>query len=422
MIGDPLLTAEERSYREEASRAIRALIPADLPERMDRNEILYPKEYLRAMAKHGYLGVPLPRELNGGGRDILSDALVNELAGYWGSAALACCRSFTTHGGWILWRYGTTYLHAHYLRPTLAGEKFVCQALTEPGAGSDAAAIRTRAERRGKTYVLTGEKRFVDGAQSVDYIIVAAKVREGGRDSIAMFCVDTDRPGYVIKEVQTDWMGFRGLGSSWIAFERLEIPAENRIGEEAEGWKILMEELAVERVVATRAQLGQALRALTIAANYAEHRETFAKRLRDHQWIAFQVAELAAKLDAAALLNTRAARLLDRGLGKEARLEVAMAKLVGAETAWEVADASLQILGGIGYTKKYPLERILRDVRASRLTAGSTEMMRAIIQHVAFDRLRDPAFRGEFVGNELEGSPITRDQSLQLGEERREGA
>jgi alkylation response protein AidB-like acyl-CoA dehydrogenase len=171
MIGDPLLSPEERAYRDQASQAISALIPPDLPERMDRNEILYPKEYLKEMAKRRYLGVPVPAALNGGGRDILSDALVNEQAGYWGSAALACCRSFTSHGGVILWKYGSPYLHDHYLRPTLAGEKFVCQALTEPGAGSDAAAIQTTAERRGKTYILNGQKRFIDGAQSVDYII-----------------------------------------------------------------------------------------------------------------------------------------------------------------------------------------------------------------------------------------------------------
>jgi alkylation response protein AidB-like acyl-CoA dehydrogenase len=404
MIGDRQLSPEESSYREEASRAIRALIPPDLPERMDRNEILYPTDYLRAMAKHHYLGVQVPRELNGGGLTILHDALVNELAGYWGSATLACARSFTSHGGYILWKYGSPHLHDQYLRPTLAGERFVCQALTEPGAGSDAAAIETRAERRGKSYVLNGQKRFIDGAQSVDYIVVAAKVREGGREAIAMFCVDTDRPGYVVKEVQTDWMGFRGLGSAWIAFENLEIPAANLIGEEDQGWKILMEELALERVVATRAQLGQAHRALTIAANYAEHRRTFGKRLKDHQAIAFRVAELATRLDAAYLLNTRAARLLDAGRGKDARAEVAMAKLMGVETAWDVADESLQILGGIGYTKKYPVERILRDVRASRLTAGSTEMMKLIIQEVAFDHLRDPEFPATWVGHEL-GSP-----------------
>ncbi len=404
MIGDHQLTPHEAAYRDEASRNIRALIPPDLPERMDRNEILYPEEYLRSMAKHHYLGVPVPQRYNGAGLTILHDALVNELAGYWGSATLACCRSFTSHGGYILWKYGSPYLHDEYLRPTLAGEKLVCQALTEPGAGSDAAAIETRAERRGQTYVLNGQKRFIDGAQSVDYIIVAAKVRAGGHEAVAMFCVDTDRSGYIIKEVQTDWMGFRGLGSSWIAFENLEIPAANLIGEESQGWKILMEELSIERVVATRAQLGQAHRALTVAANYAEHRRTFGQRLRDHQAIAFQVAELATRLDAAYLLNTRAARLLDEGRGKEARAEVAMAKLMGAEAAWEVADQSLQILGGIGYTKKYPVERILRDVRAARLTAGSTEMMKLIIQEVAFDRLRDPDFPASWVGREL-GTP-----------------
>src|SRR3972149_4546940 len=159
MIGDRQLTPEEAAYADEASRKIRALVP---PERMDRNEILYPKDYLRAMAKHHYLGVQVPATFNGGGLTILHDALVNEMAGHWGSATLACSRSFTSHGGFILWKYGSDYLHDHYLRPTLAGEKFVCQALTEPGTGSDAAAIETRAERRGPTAVAHGQERFID--------------------------------------------------------------------------------------------------------------------------------------------------------------------------------------------------------------------------------------------------------------------
>src|SRR3972149_4214693 len=132
MIGDRQLTPEEAASADEASRKIRALVPPDLPERMDRNEILYPKDYLRAMAKHHYLGVQVPATFNGGGLTLLHDSLVNENGGGGGAATLACSRSFPSHGGFILWKCGSDYLHVRYLRPTLAGEKFVCQALTEP--------------------------------------------------------------------------------------------------------------------------------------------------------------------------------------------------------------------------------------------------------------------------------------------------
>ena len=132
------------------------------------------------------------------------------------------------------------------------------------------------------------------------------------------------------------------------------------------------------------------------------------KRLRGHQWASFKVAEAAMRLDAAALLNTRGGRLLDAGLWEEAKMEVAMAKWFGVEAAWQTVDDALQLMGGIAYTQKYPIERILRDVRASRLTAGSTEMMALIIQRRAFDRLRDPTFRRELVGREVEGSPVAR--------------
>jgi alkylation response protein AidB-like acyl-CoA dehydrogenase len=168
------------------------------------------------------------------------------------------------------------------------------------------------------------------------------------------------------------------MGSAWVRFNNVEVPAENLLGEEGNGWRYLSQELLIERVVATRAQLGQALRALEIAATYAEERETFGKKLRDHQWAAFKVAEAATRMDAAALLNTRAGRLLDEGLWDEAKME------------------------------EYPIERILRDVRASRFTAGSTEMMALIIQRRAFDKLHDRNFRRELVGREIEGSPVAK--------------
>jgi alkylation response protein AidB-like acyl-CoA dehydrogenase len=410
MIGHDQLTPEERAYQQEADAFLADYLEPELMERMDRWEILYPTDFIKAMAQRHYVGACVPAEEGGGGRSILEDALLNERVGYHGSAPLACARTFTSHVGWIMAKYGSPHLKERYLHPMMRGEKITAQALTEPGAGSDLGAIQTTAVRSGDRYIVNGEKRFVDGAQTADFISCAVRTAEGDnpRSTLSVLMIDTAHPGYEVLEEHKNWLGFRGMGSAWVRFNNVEVPAANLLGEEGNGWHYLSQELLIERVVATRAQLGQALRALEIAATYAEERETFGKKLRDHQWAAFKVAEAATRLDAAAMLNTRAGRLLDDGLWDEAKMEVAMAKWFGVEAAWQTTDDAMQIMGGIAYTQKYPVERILRDVRASRFTAGSTEMMALIIQRRAFDRLRDANFRRELVGREVEGSPVAK--------------
>ncbi len=410
MIGHDQLTPEERAYQQEANVFLADYIEPELIEKMDRWEILYPTDFIKAMAKRHYVGACVPAAEGGGGRSILEDALLNERVGYHGSAPLACARTFTSHVGWILAKYGSAHLKEHYLHPMMRGDKITAQALTEPSAGSDLGGIQTTAKRVGGRYIVNGEKRFVDGAQTADFISCAVRTAEGDnpRSTLSVLMIDTAHPGYEVLEEHKNWLGFRGMGSAWVRFNNVEVPVENLLGEEGNGWHYLSQELLIERVVATRAQLGQALRALEIAATYAEERETFGKKLRDHQWAAFKVAEAATRLDAAALLNTRAGRLLDEGLWEEAKMEVAMAKWFGVEAAWQTTDDAMQIMGGIAYTQKYPIERILRDVRASRFTAGSTEMMALIIQRRAFDKLRDPNFRRELVGREVEGSPVAK--------------
>jgi alkylation response protein AidB-like acyl-CoA dehydrogenase len=410
MIGNDTLTPQERAYWEECDRFLADNLDPELVGRMDRWEVLYPTEFIRMMGERHYLGACVPAEEGGGGRTFLEDALLNERVGYHGCAALACARTFTSHVGWILAKYGSPHIKEQYLRPMLRGEKITAQALTEPAAGSDLAGIQTTARRVGDRYIVNGEKRFLDGAQTADFISCAVRTSEGNdpRQILSVLLIDTASPGYQVLQEHTNWLGFRGLGSAWVRFENVEVPVENLLGDEGNGWQYLSEELLIERVVATRAQLGQALRALQIAATYAEERETFGKKLREHQWAAFKIAEASTRLDAAYLLNTRAGRMLDAGLWEEAKMEVAMNKWFGVEAAWQAADDAMQVMGGIAYTQSYPIERILRDVRASRFTAGSTEMMALIIQRRAFDRLRDPNFRKELVGREVEGSPVAR--------------
>lgn len=408
MIGESLLDPALKAFQAEVKAHVKRLVTPGLLFALDRNEIVYPVEFVRAMGDLGLLGVAVRRESGGRGLSILHDALISEEVGYWGTTGLACARTFTAHVGWVLDRYGSPAIHERYLRPMLAGRKIACQGMTEPMVGSNVAGARTRLTRDGSGWRLNGQKRFIDGAQTADFVLAAARLgdNEDPRTDFVAVCVDTSDPGYLIRDVQCDWHGFRGLGSSWIEFRDVRIDPEQIVGSPGQAWQIFMDELLVERVVMSRAQLGGARRALQVASNYAEHREAFGDSLQRQAVIAFKVAECAAKLDAAYLLNDRAASLLDRGLGRAATMEVAMAKLLGTEYAWEVADEAIQIIGGMGYTTKYPVERIQRDIRASRLTGGSSEMMKLLIQRGAFRRLHDPDFRGEFVSNELLGSPV----------------
>lgn len=408
MIGETLLSPEMVAFQAEVHDHVRRLVTPGLLFALDRNEIPYPLDFVRAMGDLGLLGVNVRPEAGGRGLTILHDALISEEVGYWGTAAMACARTFTAHVGYVLDRYGSPAIHERYLRPMLAGRKIACQGMTEPTVGSNVAGSRTLLVRDGAGWVLNGQKRFIDGAQTADFVLAAARLgrSDDARTDFVAVCVDTSDPGFLIREVQCDWHGFRGMGSSWIEFRDVRIGPEQVVGQPGQGWQILMDELLVERVVMSRAQLGGARRALGIASNYAEHREAFGATLQHQAVVASRVAECAAKLDAAYLLNDRAAQLLDRGRGRGASLEVAMAKLLGTEYAWQVADEAIQILGGMGYTTKYPVERIQRDLRAARLTGGSSEMMRLLIQRGTFRRLHDPDFRGEFVSNELGGSPV----------------
>ena len=408
MIGNSMLSAELQAFQSEVHAQVKKLVTPGLLFALDRNEIPYPLDFIRAMGALGLLGVNVRAESGGRGLSVLHDAVISEEVGYWGTAAMACARTFTAHVGHVLDRYGSPSIHERYLCPMLAGRKIACQGMTEPTVGSNVAGVRTLLERAGSGYILNGQKRFIDGAQTADFILAAARrgQSEDARADFVAVCVDTSDPGFLIRDVQSDWHGFRGMGSSWIEFREVQIAPEQIVGRPGQGWQILMDELLVERVVMARAQLGGARRALTIAANYAEHREAFGTTLHQQAVIGFKIAECAAKLDAAYLLNDRAAGLLDRGLGRSASMEVAMAKLLGTEYAWEVADESIQIIGGMGYTTKYPVERIQRDLRAARLTGGTSEMMKLLIQRGAFRRLHDPEFRDEFVSNELAGSPV----------------
>lgn len=373
--------------------------------RLDRNQETAEewREVVRRLGEQDLLGIPVPQELGGAGRGFLETALAEQALGYTGSIVHACQASLTQHIGHTLATHGSAYIHDHYLTPMCAGEYVVAQAFTEPGSGTDMAALGTTADRDGDGWRVTGEKRFIDFAPYADVLFVP--VRTGGaagdRDGISIFVVDGDAEGLEIVERHDDWHGFRGTGAAWIRFEDVHVPDRNLVGEEGAAWSYITDELNIEHVTIARYCCGAAERAMELAASYTEHRSVNERPLAQYQGVNHRIAELATRLDAAFALNTRAARVLDRDGPAAGRLEGAMAKQFGNEVAHEVADGAMQLMGGIGTTKKYPVERIQRDVRAGRYMGGATEVMKSVVQHDAYENLRDPDFPADRVGAEL---------------------
>lgn len=415
MIGSQeLLTEEEQAYLDRTLELLDeevfvGQLGGDHVERLDRNEERETdwSEFVSRLGEHDLLGIAVPETYNGGGQGYIETVLAEQALGYTGGIVHACQASMTQHIGRTMYEHGSEYIKEEYLKPLLAGDRVVSQAFTEPDSGTDIAHLNTTAEHDGDELVIDGEKRFIDFAPYADLLVVPLRTSgsDGDRDGLSVVVVDGDTDGFEIVERHGDWHGFRGTGASWIRFENAHVPAENVIGEEGEAWTYLTNELNLEHLTISRYCLGAAERALEITANYTEHRTVNERPLSRYQAVNHDVAEMATRMDAAYLLNTRAARILDREGLSGGRLEGAMAKQFGNEVAHDVADRCMQLMGGISTTKKYPIERIQRDVRAGRWMGGATEVMKSIVQHDSYDRLRDDAFDAEYVGNELDGRP-----------------
>lgn len=414
MIGeDPLLTDAEREYYRETLDTLESAVFVDDLDRehvraLDRNEESHGdwEAYVRRMGEHDLLGITVPERYNGGGGSFLETALAEQAIGYAGSIVHACQASLTQHIGRTMHEHGSEHVKERYLAPMCAGEYVVAQAFTEPGSGTDIAHLATRADREGDEWVVNGEKRFIDFAPYADVLFVPVRTsgEDGDRDGLSILVVEGDTEGLEVLERHRDWHGFRGTGASWIEFEDARVPAENLVGDEGAAWTYLTNELNLEHLTIARYCLGAAERTLETAANYTEAREVNERPLASYQGVNHEVAAMATELDAAFLLNTRAARILDRNGMAAGRMEGAMAKAFGNEVAHEVADTAMQVMGGIATTDKYAVERIQRDVRAGRYMGGATEVVRSIVQHDAYDRLRDESFDHDRVGAERDGA------------------
>jgi len=381
---DILLTAEQRKLRDEARAFVREEVPRQLLLDMDADKVRYPREYLQKLAARRLLGLRFPTEFGGRGLNWEHEVLALEEIGVLG-ASLACLYSLPTIVGEAISVFGTRAQKAKWLRPMLEGTLTTAEALTEPRGGSDFFGATTRATRQGDDYVLNGQKRFIVGAEGADYFLVYARTGDKPRD-ISAFIVERS-PQVVVQHVY-GLMGTRGGGTGRVYFRDARVPAENLIGRENGAGEIFNQMMIPERMTSAAGALGLARAAIEIAARYADRRRAFGQKIREFEGVSFQIAESMTRLDAAGALVRETARAIDAGddPGRVRRL-VSESKKCATTMAWDVVNAAMQVMGGIGYTNVYPIERLLRDARLMMIWTGTNEIMNLVIQHEYYKEL-----------------------------------
>lgn len=336
----------------------------------------FPKDVIRAGGELGFCGLYSNPDIGGLGASRLSAAVVfEELA----AACPSTAAYFSIHNmaTWMLGEWGTSELKAEWGEALTSGEKLGSYCLTEPGSGSDAASLKTRARRDGDAYVIDGSKAFISGGGFSDLLVVMARTGDEGARGISAFAVPGDNVG-VIYGRQEEKMGWHSQPTCGITFEGARVPARNRLGEEGEGFKIAMKGLDGGRINIAACSLGGAQAALDQARRYMGERRQFGKALAEFQALQFRLADMATQLVAARQMVHTAAHKLDTGHA-DASAWCAMAKRFATDAGFAIVDEALQLHGGYGYIREFPLERLLRDLRVHRILEGTNEVMRMII-------------------------------------------
>jgi len=337
----------------------------------------YPAEQVKKIADLGLMGLTIPEKYGGSGKGRVDFCIAVEELSRASAAAASYFRISLSLGIVPIIMHGTEEQKRRFLVPHATGEKMACFALTEAGAGSDPAALETTAVRRGDGYVLNGTKLFISIGAEAEIIVVFATIDKSLRHrGITAFIVEKGTPGFSVGKNENK-LGFRGLSAAELIFEDCSVPQENRLGEEGRGFRIALEALDESRITVGAEAVGIAQAALDASINYAKERQQFGQRIANFQAIQWMLADMATQIEAARVLTYYAAGLQDKGL--PFIKESAMAKLFASEVSSFVTNKALQIHGGYGYTKDYPLERYLRDAKLTEIYEGSSEMMRMTI-------------------------------------------
>lgn len=332
------------------------------------------------MAELGLTGIPWPEEYGGIGSDYLAYVIaIEELSRVCASTGVTLS-AHTSLAGWPIFKFGTEEQKQTFLRPMAEGKKIGAYGLTEPGSGSDAGGMKTIAKRDGDHYVLNGSKIFITNGGIADiYVVFALTDPESKQRGTSAFIVESDTPGFSVGKKESK-LGIRSSPTTEIMFEDCRIPVENLLGEEGQGFKIAMQTLDGGRNGIAAQAVGIAQGALDASVEYARERHQFGKPIAAQQGIGFKLADMATDVEAARLLTYQAAWLESEGLpyGKES----AMSKVFAGDAAMKVTTEAVQVFGGYGYTKDYPVERYMRDAKITQIYEGTQEIQRLVISRM----------------------------------------
>lgn len=371
---DFMLTPKEQELKKEVRRFVREEITSDFLRKIDLNEITYPRDFVEKLADKGLRGIRFPKKYGGREMSWVAEVAATEEIGCLGMA-LGCAFVMPSIVGEALNVFGTEEQKEKYLKPYIEGKLVAAEALTEPRGGSDFFGAMTRAEIKGDHFVLNGMKRFVVGADGADFFVVYCKTNFDPNahkySRISLLIVEKG------PSVETDYLygllGCRGGGTGRLVFRDVKVPRENLLGELHGGALCFNQMMIPERLTSAAGCLG-VWGALDLAVRYSNKRRAFGKEIRKYQAISFKIADSITQLDAARGLCFMAAKAVDENYPNVRRI-VSEAKRFTTEIAWDVVNNAMQVMGGIGYTDVYPIERALRDIRLGMIWTGTSEIM-----------------------------------------------
>ncbi|KJS32750.1 MAG: acyl-CoA dehydrogenase [Desulfatitalea sp. BRH_c12] len=378
---DCMMSDAQKQLREEARDLVR-WVPRQMILDMDQDKIQFPKEFLQEAGRRNLLGCRYPKQWGGRGMDWVSTCMVMEemgTIGYifactFGVGAELVCDAIILHG--------TDAQKEQYVKPLLRGDIFAAECLTEPRGGSDFFGTTTLAEDKGAYFVLNGQKRFIVGAEGADYFLVYAKTDPQAEPHKALTCFIVDRGPGVSVDYIYGLMGSRGGGAGRVVFKDVKVPKQNIVGQLNNAYAVFTTMMIPERLGTAAMTIGAARPALDVATGYTSRRKAFGQAIAQFQGVSFQIAEAAMLLDAARSLVFTTAKTVDSGLpAKATRRMVSQTKKFVTESCQKVAHNAMQVMGGIGYTNVFPVERIARDLRLASIWTGSNEVMSMIIAH-----------------------------------------
>ncbi|MDR5902773.1 MULTISPECIES: acyl-CoA dehydrogenase family protein [Halomonas] len=370
------LTDDQKALAQAAADFARAEL-ADHAAEWDANAH-FPVDVIRRAGEAGFLGIYTPEEHGGLGLSRLEASLIFEQLA---QGCVATTAYLTIHNmvTWMIASWGDDALREAWVPAMVAGEALGSYCLTEPGAGSDAASLRTKAVREGDEYVLSGSKMFISGAGATEVLVVMARTGapDSGAGGVSAIVVPADAAGIEYGKNE-EKMGWKSQPTRLVSFDGVRVPVTNRLGEEGEGFKFAMKGLDGGRLNIASCSLGAAQQALTLSRDYLAERKQFGRELNQFQALQFKLADMASELTAARLMVRHAAWRLDNG-DPEATAHCAMAKRFATDMGFTVCNEALQLHGGYGYIREYPLERLVRDTRVHQILEGTNEIMRLIV-------------------------------------------